>query len=297
MNQLAPVSGNSAMSGSASGGDKIPLSKRVLDVLCLAVAFPAWMLIMAGVSAFIFLVSPGPVFFVQDRAGHRGRRFRCFKFRTMKLNASTQSHQEHLKQLMKSDAPMTKLDAKGDPRLIPFGAFLRASGLDELPQLLNVFLGQMSLVGPRPCTLFEYEQYEPWQRERFNALPGLTGLWQVSGKNRTTFREMVRLDIAYARSHSVPLDLGIIAKTFGVLSRQIREVFSHRPEDGPTATPANMDRVPVPVTAFGHQTFNVIVAPKSDARRNRKRHPGTAPAKAPRAAPDAGRAALVSRAG
>ena len=115
---------------------------------------------------------------------------------------------------------MTKLDSRRDPRLIPFGAALRATGLDELPQLINVLRGEMSIVGPRPCIPYEYELYEPWQRQRFNAVPGLTGLWQVSGKNRTTFTEMIRLDIEYSQRQSVGLDLKIVLKTLPALWQQ-----------------------------------------------------------------------------
>ena len=123
---------------------------------------------------------------------------------------------------------MTKLDAYGDKRLIRFGGFLRASGLDELPQLLNVLAGQMSIVGPRPCTLNEYQGYLPWQKERFQALPGLTGLWQVRGKNRTTFNEMIRLDIEYARRQSLALDILIMIRTFPVLLHQIVELIANK---------------------------------------------------------------------
>jgi exopolysaccharide production protein ExoY len=180
--------------------------------------------IMAGIAAFIKLVSEGPLFFVQDRIGYRGRRFKCMKFRTMKPHASCKSHQDYMQQLMSADVPMTKLDATGDPRLIPMGAFLRATGLDELPQVFNVWRGDMSLVGPRPCTSSEYDHYRPEQKERFNALPGLTGLWQVSGKNDTTFSQMIALDIAYVRTQSIGLDLRIMARTIGVLVKQVRRV-------------------------------------------------------------------------
>ena len=127
---------------------------------------------------------------------------------------------------------MTKLDNRGDSRLIPFGAILRASGLDELPQLINVLRGDMSIVGPRPCTPYESEEYQAWHRERFDSLPGLTGLWQVSGKNRTTFNEMMRLDIRYVRSKSLWMDFKIIVLTFPTLLQQIWE--SKKPKSGST---------------------------------------------------------------
>jgi lipopolysaccharide/colanic/teichoic acid biosynthesis glycosyltransferase len=129
-----------------------------------------------------------------------------------------------LQQLMDSDAPMVKLDAAGDSRIIPGGRLLRASGLDELPQLINVLKGEMSLVGPRPCLPYEAEKYLPWQNERFDAAPGLTGLWQVSGKNRTTFTRMMQLDIAYARNQSLWLDLKIICKTIPALLGQMSDL-------------------------------------------------------------------------
>ena len=108
---------------------------------------------------------------------------------------------------------MRKIESRGDSRLIMGGRFLRASGLDELPQVINVFRGDMSIVGPRPCIPYEYNHYSPRQRERFDTLPGLTGLWQVSGKNRTTFDEMMQLDITYARTKTWWLDLKIISRT------------------------------------------------------------------------------------
>ena len=137
-------------------------------------------------------------------------------------------HKGHLTQLMDSKAPMVKMDVKGDPRIIPFGLILRATGLDELPQLFNVVLGDMSLVGPRPCVPYEYEKYEPWQKERFNSLPGLTGLWQVSGKNNTTFEEMMQLDIRYVRTHTPMMDLWIITRTIPALVTQVIETRARR---------------------------------------------------------------------
>ena len=125
----------------------------------------------------------------------------------MKVSAETQTHEHYFHELMKVDRPMTKLDAYGDPRLAPFGRFLRASGLDELPQIFNVLCGEMSLVGPRPCTPNEFAHYEPWQRERVNGLPGLTGHWQVNGKNNTTFNAMIVMDLFYLENMSILLDL------------------------------------------------------------------------------------------
>ena len=169
------------------------------------------------------LASPGPVFYRQRRVGLGGRQFMIWKFRTMKVSAETQTHERYYEELIRTNCVMTKLDAQGDPRLAPFGRFLRASGLDELPQIFNVLAGEMSLVGPRPCIPNEFANYEPWQRERVNALPGLTGLWQVSGKNKTTFNDMIRLDLAYLHNMSLLLDVKIMLKTIVTIARQVFE--------------------------------------------------------------------------
>jgi lipopolysaccharide/colanic/teichoic acid biosynthesis glycosyltransferase len=163
----------------------------------------------------------------------------------MHVGADTTAHERHFKQLLSSDTPMVKMDAAGDPRLIRFGALLRASGLDELPQLINVWRGEMSLVGPRPCLAYELDHYRPWQRERFDTLPGLTGLWQVRGKNKTTFTEMIQLDIHYARTKSLWLDLRIMAATFSTLASQLREVppkSGPKVNDDPTFGPPRLRR-------------------------------------------------------
>lgn len=199
-----------------------PRWKRAMDIVFILMAAPAVLPVGLLIAAFIKLVSRGPVFFKQERVGFRGTTFLCYKFRSMKVNAETNTHQSYTTHLIKkSDVPMVKMDTKGDKRLIPFGALLRASGLDELPQLINVWRGEMSLVGPRPCTGYEYDQYLPWQKERFNVVPGLTGLWQVSGKNHTTFNEMIHLDIAYGNLQTPWLDLKIIFKTFPALFDQV----------------------------------------------------------------------------
>jgi lipopolysaccharide/colanic/teichoic acid biosynthesis glycosyltransferase len=203
---------------------RLPLWKRTLDLGIILLMAPAILLVGAMVALVVRLGSDGPVFFRQRRIGQHGREFVLYKFRTMKKDAETDSHRSHTRALIQSkEAPMTKLDAQNDPRLIPFGAFLRATGLDELPQLINVWRGDMSLVGPRPCIPYEYDLYEPWQKHRLDAVPGLTGLWQVSGKNRTTFEQMVKLDIEYARRQSLWLDLSIILRTLPALWRQCQD--------------------------------------------------------------------------
>ena len=207
---------------------RLPVWKRFLDLFLILILIPIWLPVMLLVGLGIKLVSPGPIFFRQERIGHRGRPFLCLKFRSMRCDADVGVHKKYLEDLMKSDAPMVKLDSSNDPRLIPLGNILRASGLDELPQLFNVIRGEMSLVGPRPCTSYEFEQYESWHKERFTSLPGLTGLWQVTGKNRTTFDQMIRLDIRYARRLSPGQDLWILLKTFGVVVGQVEEAFSKR---------------------------------------------------------------------
>jgi len=198
--------------------------KRALDVTLIVLALPLVLPVALIITLIIRTTSKGPVLFQQERVGYRGQRFMCLKFRTMHCGAETVSHQGYLRHLMNSDAPMIKLDSSGDSRIIPFGKFLRAAGLDELPQLFNVLNGEMSLVGPRPCLSYEAEQYLPWQRERFNAVPGLTGLWQVNGKNRTTFTRMMQLDIEYARNKSLWLDLKVLFKTVPALLVQIGDL-------------------------------------------------------------------------
>ncbi len=207
---------------------EVPIWKRGLDIACILLALPALGLLFSLIALWIKLSSHGPILFRQERVGLGGRTFVCLKFRSMKVGANTQLHKDYLKQLLRSETPMTKMDINGDPRLIPLGALLRSTGLDELPQLINVLRGDMSLVGPRPCIPYEAEDYLTWQKERFRTLPGLTGLWQVSGKNQTTFNEMVKLDITYVRNKSLWLDVKIILKTVPALISQVRETRASR---------------------------------------------------------------------
>lgn len=206
---------------------RVPRWKRCLDLAVILIFAPVLAVLMVGIALLIKVVSRGPVLFKQERMGLRGTRFLCLKFRTMHAGAPTVSHEKHLMELMRSDRPMQKLDGE-DPRLIPVASLLRATGLDELPQLLNVLRGEMSLVGPRPCTVQEYAAYSEAQRARLHVLPGLTGLWQVSGKNRTTFQRMIELDVCYTRLSCFWLDVEILRRTPVVLSQQVLETIQRR---------------------------------------------------------------------
>jgi len=194
--------------------------KRTFDLIVAALAitllFPLWLVI----ALLIKLDSKGPVFYTQERVGMDGRLFLLYKFRTMKADADSELHREYQRAFIAGRAeanlgnetkPTYKLLA--DPRITRIGKALRRISLDEVPQLLNVLSGDMSLVGPRPPIPYEVEAYELWHRKRLDMKPGLTGLWQVSGRNRLPFEEMVRLDLFYIENWSLLLDLKIILRT------------------------------------------------------------------------------------
>ena len=197
----------------------VVLAKRALDIvgsLALLVFLAPVFLIVA---AIVKLTSPGPVFFSQTRVGERARPFRMLKFRTMRSDADDRLHREYVSSLIAAEAQgsggggvMFKMT--NDPRVTPIGRVLRKTSLDELPQFINVLFGTMSLVGPRPPIPYEVEQYKAWhQRRVLDAKPGITGLWQVTGRSRTTFDEMVRLDLRYARTCSIWTDIKILLAT------------------------------------------------------------------------------------
>lgn len=234
MNNFSSVNTARIQTVPISGG--APLWKRALDVGCVLLAMPIVAPVGLIIAAIIKIVSPGPIFFQQERVGYRGSRFMCFKFRTMKVNADTGVHQNHLADLMKSNRPMNKLDGK-DPRVIPFGTWLRALGLDELPQLINVLRGEMSLVGPRPCVAYEYEKYLPRHRGRCGTLPGLTGLWQVNGKNKTTFEQMIDYDLHYVQNKSLWMDISIIVRTIPAVLIQTIEMKRKKKAQKAAAAP------------------------------------------------------------
>lgn len=202
-------------------GAGIPLWKRGFDILCAVVGLILLLPLFIVVALWIKTVSPGPVFYKQTRVGFLGRPFKLWKFRTMKVGTDTSVHREYVSRLIRDeDQVMKKLDDR-DPNIIPMGRFLRLSGIDELPQLINVLLGHMSLVGPRPCLPYEFREYLHWHKRRFYALPGITGLWQVEGKDHVTFREMVRADILYEQHRSLWMDVRIILKTFPAVWRLV----------------------------------------------------------------------------
>ena len=180
--------------------------------------------LMLVTAVFIKLTSPGPVFFKQERVGLMGEVFVMYKFRTMEVKADTGMHQDHITDLINNGQPMVKID--DHHRLIPCGKILRRLFIDELPQLINVIQGDMSLVGPRPAIPYEVQAYAEWHRKRLLAFPGMTGLWQVSGKNRLTFEQMVWLDIQYAKQCSFWLDLKILCKTPWTVVREAISKYS-----------------------------------------------------------------------
>jgi lipopolysaccharide/colanic/teichoic acid biosynthesis glycosyltransferase len=195
-------------------------AKRVMDLLGSAALLLLSVPVLVVVAALVKLTSSGPVLFRQERLGWTGRPFTMLKFRTMRAQADSAIHQQYVTQFIKSNeaANRTGGDAAfkiaNDPRVTPIGHVLRKTSLDELPQLWNVFRGEMSLVGPRPPLRYEVDQYQRWHRLRvLEAKPGMTGLWQVVGRSRTTFDEMVRLDVRYARTRTLWTDVKILLAT------------------------------------------------------------------------------------
>jgi lipopolysaccharide/colanic/teichoic acid biosynthesis glycosyltransferase len=188
--------------------------KRALDVTIVVLSAPLVLALMLGCAIAVRLDSPGPIWFSQERTGRNGRRFRMYKFRTMVANAEElKSSVAHLNIY---EPPDFKI--RDDPRITRVGRILRRSSLDELPQLLNVLRGEMSMVGPRP-TSFDPRTYRLWHAHRLEVTPGLTGLWQVTLRNEASFDERVRLDIYYARHVSIGLDLKILLRTFSAVLR------------------------------------------------------------------------------
>jgi lipopolysaccharide/colanic/teichoic acid biosynthesis glycosyltransferase len=184
--------------------------KRLMDVSLCLIAMPFVLPVMVLVAIAVFIDSPGPVLFFQYRTGKGGRRFKMFKFRTMLPNAEELKQQyAHLNELTWPDFKITD-----DPRVTRVGRILRKTSLDELPQLLNVLIGDMSLVGPRP-TSFSADTYRLWHTERLEVTPGITGLWQVFGRSNLDFDDRLKLDIAYIERQCLWLDIQILFRTVG----------------------------------------------------------------------------------
>jgi exopolysaccharide biosynthesis polyprenyl glycosylphosphotransferase len=198
------------------------VAKRAIDILGSGFLLLILSPILATIALLIRLSSDGPVIFEQERVGQFGRRFKCLKFRTMYSNNDPKIHREFVQSFIagksggqeasESAAPVFKI--KNDPRVTRIGKFLRKTSLDEFPQFWNVLRGEMSLVGPRPPVPYEFEVYDYWHRRRvLEVKPGVTGLWQVSGRSRTCFDDMVRLDLRYSQTWSIWLDLRILLAT------------------------------------------------------------------------------------
>jgi lipopolysaccharide/colanic/teichoic acid biosynthesis glycosyltransferase len=206
-----------------ANGNKLYLAtKRLTDIVGSAIGLLIAAPLFLAIALMIKLTSKGPVFFRQQRIGHLGKPFVFLKFRSMYLNNDPKIHLDYIRQLISGTAERQSSNGNGhgvykltaDPRVTRVGAFLRRTSLDELPQLINVLRGEMSLVGPRPPIPYEVDTYQTWHRRRvLEAKPGITGLWQVSGRSRVGFDEMVRLDVRYAMQRSFWLDLKILLLT------------------------------------------------------------------------------------
>ncbi|MEZ5424339.1 MAG: sugar transferase [Pyrinomonadaceae bacterium] len=199
------------------------ISDLAIALLATIVTSPIWIIAAIAVK----LDSPGKIFFRQERVGMDGRVFLCYKFRTMKADADESVHRAAYEQNIAGESEANSGDeaapvfgkVKDDPRITHVGSFLRRTSIDELPQLLNVLRGEMSIVGPRPPIPYEVEAYEVWQRKRLDMKPGMTGLWQVSGRSRLTFEEMVRVDLYYIENWSLMLDAKILVLTIPAVFR------------------------------------------------------------------------------
>lgn len=199
--------------------------KRFIDVavslFVLVVGFP----FLLPIALLIKLTSQGPVFFKQKRVREKGHIFTLYKFRTMKTGSDDTPHRDFTRHFIQGRTPHSRLDENSsgiykltnDPRVTAVGSFLRKTSLDELPQFINILKGEMTIVGPRPPLQYEFDYYEDWHKLRMKVKPGLTGLWQVSGRSRVPFNEMVMLDLYYIENWSLLLDLRIMSKTLPVM--------------------------------------------------------------------------------
>lgn len=189
--------------------------KRCMDIICSLIGLIVLLPILFVTAILIKVESKGPVFFTQERVGTNGIKFKMYKFRSMVNNAEQLKEKLRLKNEM--DGPMFKI--RNDPRVTKVGRFIRTTSIDELPQLINILKGDMSLVGPRPSLSDEVKEFEPWMMERLNVKPGLTCYWQISGRNDIQFKDWMMLDIKYLKERSISVDIKLILKTLLVIFR------------------------------------------------------------------------------
>lgn len=191
----------------------LPIWKRPLDLLVMVFGLVVLAPVLVAIVVAIKIDSPGPVLFSQERVGIGGTTFRMRKFRSMRFGSSDESHRQAAKRWFEGTPVNGAYKSLGDGRITKVGRLLRVTNMDEIPQLLNVLVGQMSIVGPRPAIPYELAYYEPWYFERLSVLPGMTGPWQVSRREVLSGRDMVRADIDYARGCTLLRDIEIIART------------------------------------------------------------------------------------
>ena len=214
------------LSERANANRSLSATKRIMDVAGSLLALALFSPLFLAIATAIKITSRGPVFFRQSRVGQYGESFNFLKFRSMHVNNDASIHREYVKLLIAGKAAKQPSNGNGgghfkltqDPRITRVGSFLRKTSLDELPQLINVLTGKMSLVGPRPPIPYEVESYDVWHRGRLlEVKPGITGLWQISGRSRVKFDDMVRLDLQYARTWSPWMDIKILLRTPGAV--------------------------------------------------------------------------------
>lgn len=204
---------NKCVENNIAGDFKYLFLKRTIDIIFALVGLVCISPLLLVVAIAIKIESEGPIIFAQERIGYKGKKFKMYKFRSMVANA--EELKEKLKDQNEMDGPMFKM--KNDPRITRVGRILRKTSIDELPQLVNVLKGDMSLVGPRPSLEKEVEKFDDWMLERLEVKPGLTCYWQVSGRNDIEFEEWMKLDIKYVRERNTLIDLKLIFRTFFVL--------------------------------------------------------------------------------
>jgi lipopolysaccharide/colanic/teichoic acid biosynthesis glycosyltransferase len=224
LNALVPSDGPS------EDVEAIPVVKRALDLLVTVPALLLFSPVMVVIALAVKLDSTGPAMFRQERVGRNGHTFGCWKFRSMYHDCDEEYHREQARNWFKGTPGQAGYKPRTDPRITRIGRILRATSLDELPQLLNVLVGDMSLVGPRPAIPYERALYKPWYLERERVNPGITGLWQVSGRDNVSAETMMLLDVVYVRRSSPWLDLKILACTVPALfGRPMPSLVAHGP--------------------------------------------------------------------